>query len=112
MVRTPIGGSDFSTHRYAYNERPTNDVKLKNFSLTYEDYTYKVKYYFKLRFINKFTATKISVFRNTTVLQNSPTRAKRIIHILSTKVTNLESPFFLLGFYRYINITTKKKHGN
>ncbi|XP_059054093.1 lysosomal acid glucosylceramidase-like [Achroia grisella] len=44
MMRVPIGGSDFSTHVYAYNEYPENDVKLSNFSLTYEDYTYKIPF--------------------------------------------------------------------
>ncbi|KAM3959508.1 lysosomal acid glucosylceramidase-like [Aphomia sociella] len=42
MVRVPIGGCDFSTHPYAYNEEPENDVKLTNFNLTSEDYDYKI----------------------------------------------------------------------
>ncbi|XP_026740602.1 glucosylceramidase-like [Trichoplusia ni] len=42
MIRVPIGGTDFSTHAYAYNELPINDTKLTNFSLSYEDYQYKI----------------------------------------------------------------------
>lgn len=42
MLRVPVGGSDFSTHPYTYNEYPENDIKLTNFSLTSEDYEYKV----------------------------------------------------------------------
>lgn len=42
MIRVPIGGSDFSTHAYAYNELPVDDVKLTNFSLSPEDHLYKV----------------------------------------------------------------------
>ncbi|KAJ8713063.1 hypothetical protein PYW08_008367 [Mythimna loreyi] len=42
MIRVPIGGTDFSTHPYAYNELPINDAKLSNYSLTYEDFTYKI----------------------------------------------------------------------
>lgn len=41
-IRVPIGGSDFSTHPYSYNELPVNDVKLNNFSLSREDYMYKI----------------------------------------------------------------------
>ncbi|XP_059051335.1 lysosomal acid glucosylceramidase-like [Achroia grisella] len=42
MIRVPIGGSDFSTHPYAYNELPWNDAALTNFSLTEEDLFYKL----------------------------------------------------------------------
>ncbi|KAG6461438.1 hypothetical protein O3G_MSEX012628 [Manduca sexta] len=42
MIRVPIGGTDFSTHPYAYNEIPENDAKLSNFSLTFEDYEFKI----------------------------------------------------------------------
>lgn len=42
MIRVPIGGTDFSTHAYAYNELPINDAKLSNFTLTYEDFHYKI----------------------------------------------------------------------
>ncbi|XP_059049040.1 lysosomal acid glucosylceramidase-like [Achroia grisella] len=42
MVRVPIGGSDFSTRPYAYNEVPEYDVNLTNFNLTREDYDYKI----------------------------------------------------------------------
>ncbi|XP_075983909.1 lysosomal acid glucosylceramidase-like [Anticarsia gemmatalis] len=41
-IRVPIGGTDFSTHPYAYNDQPENDVKLSNFTLAYEDYQYKI----------------------------------------------------------------------
>ncbi|CAH0402650.1 unnamed protein product [Chilo suppressalis] len=42
MLRVPIGGCDFSTHPYAYNEQPSDDLTLSNFSLAYEDYQYKI----------------------------------------------------------------------
>ncbi|XP_052758741.1 lysosomal acid glucosylceramidase-like [Galleria mellonella] len=42
MIRVPIGGSDFSTHPYAYNELPWNDVALTNFTLSEEDLFYKL----------------------------------------------------------------------
>lgn len=42
MLRVPIGGTDFSTHKYAYNELPKNDILLRNFSLSQEDFKYKV----------------------------------------------------------------------
>lgn len=42
MLRVPIGGTDFSTRPYAYNEVPENDIKLTNFSLAPEDYNYKI----------------------------------------------------------------------
>ncbi|KAI5635679.1 glycosyl hydrolase family 30 TIM-barrel domain-containing protein [Phthorimaea operculella] len=42
MARVPIGGTDFSTHFYTYNELPVNDTKLTNFTLAYEDYHYKI----------------------------------------------------------------------
>lgn len=44
MGRVPIGGCDFSAKPYAYNMYPENDTKLSNFSLTEEDYHYKVIY--------------------------------------------------------------------
>ncbi|XP_053617693.1 lysosomal acid glucosylceramidase-like [Plodia interpunctella] len=42
MARVPIGGTDFSTHPYAYNELPVNDANLTNFSLNEEDNNYKI----------------------------------------------------------------------
>lgn len=42
MIRVPIGGTDFSTHTYAYNEYPPYDSHLTNFTLAFEDYQYKV----------------------------------------------------------------------
>lgn len=44
LIRVPIGGCDFSTHPYTYNELPWNDKALSNFSLSPEDLFYKVKY--------------------------------------------------------------------
>lgn len=41
-VRVPIGGTDFSTRPYAYNEYPLNDTRLTNFTLANEDLQYKV----------------------------------------------------------------------
>ncbi|XP_063368436.1 lysosomal acid glucosylceramidase-like [Cydia amplana] len=42
MLRVPIGGSDFSTHYYAYNELPRNDAQLSNYTLSPEDFNYKI----------------------------------------------------------------------
>lgn len=42
MIRVPIGGTDFSTHPYAYNDYPKNDNQLSNYTLTDEDYHYKI----------------------------------------------------------------------
>ncbi|XP_061382252.1 lysosomal acid glucosylceramidase-like [Danaus plexippus] len=42
MLRVPIGGSDFSTHAYAYNDLPENDAFLTNFTLAPEDIMYKI----------------------------------------------------------------------
>lgn len=42
MIRVPIGGTDFSTHKYAYGEHPAEGDPLKNFALTSEDYELKV----------------------------------------------------------------------
>lgn len=44
MIRVPIGGTDFSTHPYTYNDHPKVDYRLSNFSLTIEDYKYKVTF--------------------------------------------------------------------
>ncbi|XP_068628103.1 lysosomal acid glucosylceramidase-like [Battus philenor] len=42
MIRVPIGGADFSTHPYTYNELPWNDGGLTNYSLSPEDFSYKI----------------------------------------------------------------------
>ncbi|CAG2053563.1 unnamed protein product, partial [Timema podura] len=43
LVRVPMGGSDFSTHYYAYDD-VVNDTNLKYFNLTQEDYLIKIPY--------------------------------------------------------------------
>jgi len=40
--RVPIGGADFSTRPYTYDDSPTADPTLSNFNLAPEDFTYKV----------------------------------------------------------------------
>lgn len=40
--RTPVASGDFSTHPYSYDDVP-GDFGLTNFSLTMEDYNYKVR---------------------------------------------------------------------
>ncbi|XP_050667055.1 lysosomal acid glucosylceramidase-like isoform X2 [Leptidea sinapis] len=54
MARVPIGGCDFSTHPYAYNELPVNDKYLSNFTLSPEDYKYRIvkKYPKALKYID------------------------------------------------------------
>ncbi|XP_052751899.1 lysosomal acid glucosylceramidase-like isoform X2 [Galleria mellonella] len=42
IIRTPIGGSDFSIRPYTLQDYPENDASLSNFSLAYEDYNYKI----------------------------------------------------------------------
>lgn len=42
MGRVPIGGSDFSTHAYTYDDGDTEDFNLTRFKLTMEDEKYKV----------------------------------------------------------------------
>ncbi|CAG9104406.1 unnamed protein product [Plutella xylostella] len=42
FIRTPIGGCDFSTRPYAFNELPENDTMLTNFTLAPEDFQYKI----------------------------------------------------------------------
>ncbi|XP_028159402.1 lysosomal acid glucosylceramidase-like [Ostrinia furnacalis] len=42
VIRTPIGGSDFSSRKYALNELPMYDKQLSNFSLAEEDFNLKI----------------------------------------------------------------------
>lgn len=42
MLRVPMGGSDFSTHAYTYDDTKAEDLRLEHFKLTYEDYKFKV----------------------------------------------------------------------
>ncbi|ROT65524.1 hypothetical protein C7M84_016509 [Penaeus vannamei] len=43
LCRVPIGGSDFSTRPYSYDD-VEGDVELSHFNLTLEDYRYKLPY--------------------------------------------------------------------
>ncbi|XP_043259521.1 lysosomal acid glucosylceramidase-like isoform X2 [Colletes gigas] len=43
LGRVPIGGSDFSTRPYTYDDYD-NDTSLKHFALTKEDYDYKIPF--------------------------------------------------------------------
>jgi Glycosyl hydrolase family 30 TIM-barrel domain len=40
--RVPIGGCDFSTRTYTYDDDHEGDSNLSNFNLTSEDFDYKV----------------------------------------------------------------------
>ncbi|XP_045521396.1 lysosomal acid glucosylceramidase-like [Pieris brassicae] len=42
MIRIPIGGSDFSTRPYTYNDYPLDDETLSNFTLAEEDTSMKI----------------------------------------------------------------------
>jgi glucosylceramidase len=42
MGRIPIGGCDFSTHPYSYDDHP-GDINLTQFKSAKEDYLYKVR---------------------------------------------------------------------
>ncbi|CAH2051960.1 unnamed protein product, partial [Iphiclides podalirius] len=62
MLRVPIGGCDFSTHPYAYNELPENDYKLSNYSLTTEDNKYKIP---MIEAINKVATSPVHIVATT-----------------------------------------------
>ncbi|XP_026326864.1 glucosylceramidase-like [Hyposmocoma kahamanoa] len=42
LIRIPIAGCDFSTHPYTYNEYPWHDAELTNYTLSSEDYFYRL----------------------------------------------------------------------
>nr|CAD7456882.1 unnamed protein product [Timema tahoe] len=42
FIRVPLGGCDFSTHYYAYDDDHPGDSTLQYFNLTEEDYVYKI----------------------------------------------------------------------
>ncbi|KAI5635678.1 glycosyl hydrolase family 30 TIM-barrel domain-containing protein [Phthorimaea operculella] len=71
MARVPIGGTDFSTHFYTYNDLPVNDTKLSNFSLAHEDYHYKIPMIKKIQ-----TASKLPV-KILAAIWTSPSWMKR-----------------------------------
>nr|XP_031838819.1 lysosomal acid glucosylceramidase-like [Nomia melanderi] len=54
LARVPIGGTDFSTRAYTYDEH-INDTSLEHFQLTYEDYEYKIPFIKKARELNPTT---------------------------------------------------------
>ncbi|KPI93190.1 Glucosylceramidase [Papilio xuthus] len=62
MIRVPIGGCDFSTHAYAYNEQPENDVDLLNFNLTSEDFDFKIP---MIRAINRVATAPVHIVATT-----------------------------------------------
>jgi glucosylceramidase len=43
VIRVTIGGVDFSTHPYTYDDNP-NDFNLTKFSLTDEDFKWKIPF--------------------------------------------------------------------
>nr|SGZ49395.1 glucocerebrosidase [Zygaena filipendulae] len=58
MIRLPIGGSDFSTHAYAFNDLPVNDKELSNFTLAPEDINYKIP---MIKAINEATPSQVHI---------------------------------------------------
>ncbi|CAG2172772.1 unnamed protein product, partial [Oppiella nova] len=52
LGRIPIGGSDFSTHAYSYDDNNKDDFDLKHFSLAKEDLDYKIPVIKKAKQIN------------------------------------------------------------
>ena len=55
LGRVPIGGTDFSTRPYTYDDRGKEpDVNLTHFALQPEDYKYKVKLKINTKTIAKF----------------------------------------------------------
>lgn len=45
ICRVPIGGTDFSTRGYTYDDEHEDDIDLQYFALQPEDYKYKVFYF-------------------------------------------------------------------
>ncbi|XP_075984131.1 lysosomal acid glucosylceramidase-like [Anticarsia gemmatalis] len=62
LLRVPIGGADFSTRPYAYNELPENDITLSNFTLAPEDYDYKIP---MIQACQKVSSARIDVIGST-----------------------------------------------
>lgn len=52
--RLGIGGTDFSTHAYTYDDHP-NDTSLEHFALAPEDYNYKIPFMKKALELNPET---------------------------------------------------------
>ncbi|KHJ75944.1 O-Glycosyl hydrolase family 30 [Oesophagostomum dentatum] len=50
--RVPMASTDFSTHEYSYADVP-GDFELANFSLTEEDYQYKIPYIIQAQKLSK-----------------------------------------------------------
>ncbi|PSN38554.1 Glucosylceramidase [Blattella germanica] len=76
LLRVPMGGADFSTHAYSYDD-VENDVTLQNFNLTIEDLEYKLKaeYYqhwadYFVRFLDAYAAEGLQFW--TVSPQNEP----------------------------------------
>ncbi|XP_054157847.1 lysosomal acid glucosylceramidase-like [Oppia nitens] len=59
LVRVPIGGSDFSTHAYSYDDLMTDDFDLNHFNLTADDHNYKIPY---IKLAQKVSPYKIKLF--------------------------------------------------
>ncbi|XP_076249035.1 lysosomal acid glucosylceramidase-like [Calliopsis andreniformis] len=55
LGRVPIGGTDFSTRPYTYDDVDGEDVQLKKFSLQHEDYAYKIPFMQKALKLNPET---------------------------------------------------------
>ncbi|XP_047517661.1 lysosomal acid glucosylceramidase-like isoform X1 [Pieris napi] len=62
LIRTPIGGADFSTHPYTYNEYPRNDAALTNFTFTYEDLFLKIP---MIKYIQRVSKQEVKVMAST-----------------------------------------------
>ncbi|XP_045487857.1 lysosomal acid glucosylceramidase isoform X2 [Pieris rapae] len=62
LIRTPIGGADFSTHPYTYNEYPWNDAALTNFTFTYEDLFLKIP---MIKYIQRVSKQEVKVMAST-----------------------------------------------
>ncbi|CAG2183735.1 unnamed protein product, partial [Oppiella nova] len=59
LIRVPIGGSDFSTHAYTYDDNHTDDFDLTHFSLTDDDRNYKIPY---MKMASKVSPYKVKYF--------------------------------------------------
>ncbi|CAG2110051.1 unnamed protein product [Medioppia subpectinata] len=63
LGRIPIGGSDFSTHAYTYDDKFKDDFEFKHWNLTAEDINYKLPY---LKSALKTSLNKVRFFPSCT----------------------------------------------
>ncbi|CAG2120872.1 unnamed protein product, partial [Medioppia subpectinata] len=58
ILRVPIGGTDFSTHKYSLDDDHNDDFNLDHFGLTDDDHQYKIPY---LKAARKVSPRKVNL---------------------------------------------------